>query len=198
MICIPPNRWLQSALKTAQSCKSESSKDICKNPHSHVALRPTRDGDLSEWDVFVRGPPDSLYEGGSRLPLLSSPVLSCPLLSSCRSADPLFFFHSKKGGIFRLSAQIPPSYPIAPPKFRMITKICHPNIHYKVPFGVRSHTHPHTQQNRNSHSILKKKKKRLAKSAWTFSHPNGVRRGRWKAPVWRSRSSWPSLMSPVR
>ncbi|KAI9297422.1 PEROXIN-4-like protein [Neoconidiobolus thromboides FSU 785] len=35
-------------------------------------------------------------------------------------------------GLFKLSITIPSQYPMAPPKFEFLTKICHPNIHFKT------------------------------------------------------------------
>ncbi|KAL1921649.1 uncharacterized protein VTP21DRAFT_10291 [Calcarisporiella thermophila] len=37
-----------------------------------------------------------------------------------------------EGGIFELRIEVPRTYPIHPPSVRFITKICHPNIHFKT------------------------------------------------------------------
>lgn len=37
-----------------------------------------------------------------------------------------------EGGKFHLDIVIPSSYPIQPPTIRFTTKICHPNVHFKV------------------------------------------------------------------
>ena len=36
------------------------------------------------------------------------------------------------GGLWLLSLQIPPNYPLAPPKVRFVTPICHPNVHFQT------------------------------------------------------------------
>eukprot|EP00126_Sphaerothecum_destruens_P010557 Sdes_comp20773_c0_seq1m16807 len=36
------------------------------------------------------------------------------------------------GGVFELRIDIPEAYPISPPSIRFLTKICHPNIHFKT------------------------------------------------------------------
>ena len=35
-------------------------------------------------------------------------------------------------GLWKLSIQLPESYPLAPPNIRFDTPICHPNVHFKV------------------------------------------------------------------
>ena len=42
--------------------------------------------------------------------------------------------NEKKGGRFELAITVPKTYPIQPPKIRFVTKICHPNVHFKVVF----------------------------------------------------------------
>ncbi|ORX50351.1 ubiquitin-conjugating enzyme [Piromyces finnis] len=37
-----------------------------------------------------------------------------------------------KGGRFELAISVPKTYPIQPPKIRFVTKICHPNVHFKT------------------------------------------------------------------
>ena len=37
-----------------------------------------------------------------------------------------------EGGRFKLDIVIPTSYPIQSPTIRFVTKICHPNVHFKV------------------------------------------------------------------
>lgn len=36
------------------------------------------------------------------------------------------------GGIFQVSINVPTAYPMEPPKVKFVTKIFHPNIHFKV------------------------------------------------------------------
>ena len=69
-----------------------------RNPHSDVALQVASSGNMFEWDAFVKGPPDSPYQGG----------------------------------VFKLKIIMTASYPIVPPQVRMVTKVCHPNIHFKT------------------------------------------------------------------
>ncbi|KAF2153921.1 ubiquitin-conjugating enzyme [Myriangium duriaei CBS 260.36] len=35
-------------------------------------------------------------------------------------------------GCWKLDIQIPDTYPLAPPKVRFVTPICHPNVHFKT------------------------------------------------------------------
>ncbi|KAI8350287.1 ubiquitin-conjugating enzyme/RWD-like protein [Mortierella sp. GBAus27b] len=37
-----------------------------------------------------------------------------------------------EGGRFKLDIVIPPNYPIQPPSIHFLTKICHPNVHFKT------------------------------------------------------------------
>ncbi|ORZ03735.1 ubiquitin-conjugating enzyme/RWD-like protein [Syncephalastrum racemosum] len=37
-----------------------------------------------------------------------------------------------EGGVFDLSISIPSNYPIHPPTIHFVTKICHPNVHFKT------------------------------------------------------------------
>jgi len=39
-----------------------------------------------------------------------------------------------EGGIWTVDIHVPENYPLAPPVVTFITKICHPNIHFKVTF----------------------------------------------------------------
>ncbi|KAG0262157.1 hypothetical protein BG011_000277 [Mortierella polycephala] len=39
---------------------------------------------------------------------------------------------SYEGGRFRLDIVIPSSYPMQPPTIRFLTRICHPNVHFKT------------------------------------------------------------------
>lgn len=52
---------------------------------------------------------------------------------------------SLSGGVFDLTIQVPHNYPIHPPTMQFTTKICHPNVHFKVEFwgrgGVWTPTH---------------------------------------------------------
>lgn len=36
------------------------------------------------------------------------------------------------GGLWLLSIEIPQNYPLAPPKIRFVTPICHPNVHFQT------------------------------------------------------------------
>lgn len=37
-----------------------------------------------------------------------------------------------EGGIFQLAFAVPEQYPLQPPQVRFLTKIFHPNVHFKV------------------------------------------------------------------
>lgn len=37
-------------------------------------------------------------------------------------------------GVFQLSINVPEQYPLVPPQVRFVTKIFHPNVHFKVLF----------------------------------------------------------------
>lgn len=37
-----------------------------------------------------------------------------------------------EGGIFQLAFSVPEQYPLQPPQVRFLTKIFHPNVHFKV------------------------------------------------------------------
>ncbi len=37
-----------------------------------------------------------------------------------------------EAGTFQLDIEVPSNYPIEPPKVKFVTKIFHPNIHFKV------------------------------------------------------------------
>jgi peroxin-4 len=44
-----------------------------------------------------------------------------------------------EGGVFQLAFAIPEQYPLLPPQVRFLTKIFHPNVHFKVssPFVLK-------------------------------------------------------------
>ena len=48
---------------------------------------------------------------------------------------------SSVAGLWKLSIQLPESYPLAPPDIRFETPICHPNVHFKVPRGMSAYPH---------------------------------------------------------
>ncbi|PNS16611.1 Ubiquitin-conjugating enzyme E2 35 [Sphaceloma murrayae] len=35
-------------------------------------------------------------------------------------------------GLWKLDIEVPDNYPLAPPKIRFVTPICHPNVHFKT------------------------------------------------------------------
>ena len=37
-----------------------------------------------------------------------------------------------EGGVFQLVFSVPEQYPLQPPQVRFLTKIFHPNVHFKV------------------------------------------------------------------
>lgn len=37
-----------------------------------------------------------------------------------------------ENGFFKLDIQVSSNYPIEPPEIKFLTRICHPNIHFKV------------------------------------------------------------------
>jgi peroxin-4 len=39
-------------------------------------------------------------------------------------------------GVFQLAINVPEQYPLVPPQVRFITKIFHPNVHFKVSIPV--------------------------------------------------------------
>lgn len=43
------------------------------------------------------------------------------------------------GGVFQLAFSVPEQYPLQPPQVRFLTKIFHPNVHFKVIEVVRIH-----------------------------------------------------------
>ena len=44
-----------------------------------------------------------------------------------------------EGGTFQLAINVPDAYPLVPPGIRYVTKIFHPNVHYKVIRAPRAH-----------------------------------------------------------
>lgn len=53
----------------------------------------------------------------------------------CRGHRRLLF----DGGVFQIAFTVPEQYPLQPPKVRFLTKIFHPNVHFKV-FNVFPYT----------------------------------------------------------
>lgn len=41
-----------------------------------------------------------------------------------------------EAGIFQLAFSVPEQYPLQPPQVRFLTKIFHPNVHFKVKFSI--------------------------------------------------------------
>ena len=56
----------------------------------------------------------------------SDPPSSCPT----RAQGPKDSCY--EGGYFKLNVNVPDHYPLGPPSVRFVTKIFHPNIHFKV------------------------------------------------------------------
>ncbi|EGC29093.1 hypothetical protein DICPUDRAFT_159372 [Dictyostelium purpureum] len=63
-----------------------------------ILLHPIDESDLLRWVAYIKGPPDTPYEGGK----------------------------------FTIEITVPSNYPLAPPVFKFVTKIFHPNIHFKT------------------------------------------------------------------
>jgi len=73
-------------------------KNLKSEPAEDVILYPRNDSDIFTWCAFIKGPPDTPYEGGS----------------------------------FELDIVVPTIYPLQPPQVRFVTKVFHPNIHFKT------------------------------------------------------------------
>jgi ubiquitin-protein ligase len=39
-------------------------------------------------------------------------------------------------GSFQLAIVVPDSYPLVPPNVRFVTRVFHPNVHFKVPLSI--------------------------------------------------------------
>jgi len=42
------------------------------------------------------------------------------------------FLTNGESGYFQLEIDVPPQYPLAPPTVKFVTKIFHPNVHFKT------------------------------------------------------------------
>jgi peroxin-4 len=76
-------------IKELRSLRREASDEI--------SLAPKSDSNIYEWRGWIRGPPDTPYEGGQ----------------------------------FELSIDIPKRYPLQPPTVVFVTKVFHPNVHWR-------------------------------------------------------------------
>ncbi len=72
--------------------------------------------DIFNWCAIIKGPPDTPYEGGS-FELGMPPVL--------------FLVHFTSIS-YLLDIVVPHAYPLQPPTVKFVTKVFHPNIHFKV------------------------------------------------------------------
>jgi len=68
-----------------------------KDPAEDIVIYPKNEGDMFKWTAFLKGPPETPYEGGT----------------------------------FELDIVIPQNYPHHAPNIKFVTKIFHPNIHFK-------------------------------------------------------------------
>lgn len=73
-------------------------------------------------------PPPKKRGGGDKSFLLMILALSC--CAQGPSETPY------DGGVFQLAFSVPEQYPLQPPQVRFLTKIFHPNVHFKVSFLV--------------------------------------------------------------
>jgi peroxin-4 len=67
-------------------------------PADDVVLFPVSEDDLYHWSAFLKGPPETPFEGGT----------------------------------FELDIVVPKEYPLQPPTVKFMTKVFHPNIHFKT------------------------------------------------------------------
>eukprot|EP00808_Paulinella_micropora_P029341 g205.t1 len=65
---------------------------------NNIELKPKDEDNLSLWDAWITGPPETPYAEAK----------------------------------FRLKIQVPSTYPHSPPMVHFVTKICHPNVHFKT------------------------------------------------------------------
>lgn len=77
-------------MKELKSLRDDSSDDIL--------LFPKDDSDIFQWQAYIKGPPETPFEGGT----------------------------------FELEFIVPKTYPLQPPTVRFVTKVFHPNIHFKT------------------------------------------------------------------
>jgi peroxin-4 len=95
-------------------------KDYQKEPNPDLAeLSPISDDNILIWNAVLRGEPETPYEGNV-------------ILLQRFTVNMFMAFLSLLGGHWTLRIEIPKTYPIHPPKVKFLTKICHPNISFKV------------------------------------------------------------------
>mmetsp|Transcript_27510 Transcript_27510/g.38401 ORF Transcript_27510/g.38401 Transcript_27510/m.38401 type:complete len:192 (+) Transcript_27510:100-675(+) len=89
---------LKQQQQQQQQGDGDSKKSKKKGAGDSIILFPNSPKNLFEWTAYIKGPPDSPYEGGT----------------------------------FQLRLQVPPKYPLKPPKVHFKTKVCHPNVLFKT------------------------------------------------------------------
>lgn len=101
-------------------------RDAQRNPNEQIEeLRPVDDDDLFKWIAVIRGQDDSPYAGVHQLEIAGIPNDG----PEHGSLKPLSSF---PGGRFVISIDVPAQYPTQPPVMKFTTKVCHPNVHWKV------------------------------------------------------------------
>ena len=106
-------------MKEYRALQKEAAEDI--------VLYPKDEGDLLHWRAYIVGPPDTPFEG-----MASPPLPSFFFDAGCAAAWEAEPFCCTAGGRFELDIVVPKNYPLRPPKIHFITKIFHPNIHFKT------------------------------------------------------------------
>eukprot|EP00954_Amorphochlora_amoebiformis_P015395 1206999-Amorphochlora_amoeboformis.AAC.1 len=103
-------------IKREDSKRSRKAKAKKAKNDDSIVLMPSREGNLFDWKAFVKGPPDSPYEGGVfelRLQVSISKYVFSAVVTSCSIV------------------QVPQQYPLKPPRVHFKTKVCHPNVLFK-------------------------------------------------------------------
>ncbi|GKT33358.1 putative Ubiquitin-conjugating enzyme E2-17 kDa [Aduncisulcus paluster] len=121
-----------------------------------ISASPSAGKDLTHWEGFIAGPPDSPYEGTicqhsennftknmSNIKRIQKELVELQrdkltgISASPSAGKDLTHWEGfiagppdspYEGGLFRLNISFPPNYPYAPPKLTFITKVYHPNI----------------------------------------------------------------------
>ena len=94
---IPTARPTMAGTHTTNRLVQEYKQLSKQAPDPEIELVPDED-DIRRWTAFLRGPPQTPYEG--------------------------FRYH--------LDIVVPDSYPLTPPSIKAVTKIFHPNFHFKT------------------------------------------------------------------
>jgi peroxin-4 len=101
------------AVKRLRKEIKEIRKESSKQGDPDIVMHPDEENILN-WTAFIRGPRDSPYENGKQAYF-------------CWKPD-----SSTTPGVFELSIEVVQHYPVVPPDMKFITKVFHPNVHFKV------------------------------------------------------------------